>query len=75
MERHYSALAKEMEKKKPIPVTINAYLNNEFESRRVKIRNMPAESRHKELFEEFPCFKNHLEVNNFNTNFVTVTII
>lgn len=65
MERHYNALVKEMNKSKPCETKINLYLDKEFDERRRKIENMSVENRHEELFEAYPCFKNHLEVKTY----------
>jgi hypothetical protein len=62
MERHYSALAKEMQKTKRSATVINMYLNKEFEARRKRIERMAPEERHEKVFDAYPCFNDHVEV-------------
>ena len=69
MERHYAALSKEMKKANSNDTVINTYLNMEFEARQQKIKSMPAEQRHIQLFKEYPCFKNHVEVRFYFTKY------
>ncbi len=62
MERHYSALVKEMQKTKQSATVINMYLNKEFEVRHERIESMAPEERYEKVFDAYPCFKNHVEV-------------
>ncbi|XP_028417701.1 uncharacterized protein LOC114544956 [Dendronephthya gigantea] len=62
MGRLYNSLSKEMQKSKPSPNVINSYLNQEFKSRRARIKKMPATERCSRLFELYPCFKNPVEI-------------
>ena len=62
MARHYNALKREMEKKNPNEDVVNFYLNKEFPSRREWLKEIGAEERAVKLLEEYPCFKDHVEV-------------
>lgn len=62
MGRLYNSLLKECRKNKPSTNVINAYLNQEFKSRRAHIESMSVEERCSTLFELYPCFKNPVEV-------------
>ena len=62
MERHYSSLIKEVEKKKPNPVVVNLYLKKEFSDRRKWLKSVALEERVQQLLRKYPCFKDHVEV-------------
>ena len=62
MQRHFKALQKEMQKKKPDVEVVNVYLNKEFQGRHNWLRMIPAAERCKELLDAYPCFKNYVEV-------------
>ena len=62
MRRHYNALIKETEKKKPNPAVVNSYLNKEFSARRSWLQGVSAGERVEKLLDVYPCFKDHVEV-------------
>ena len=62
MRRHYNALIKETEKKKPNPAVVNSYLNKEFSTRRSWLEGVSAGERVEKLLDVYPCFKDHVEV-------------
>ena len=62
MQRHFKALQKEMQKKKPDVEVVNVYLNKEFQGRHNWLRMIPAAERCKELLDAYPHFKDYVEV-------------
>lgn len=62
MRRHYKAIAKEMEKKKPNVDVVHTYLNKEFQARRDWLQQIAAEERCYKLLDNYTCFKDHIEV-------------
>ena len=64
MQRHYNALKREMVKRNPNPIVLNAYLNKEFPSRREWLLTIAPEERAAKLLKVYPCFKDHVEVDS-----------
>lgn len=64
MDRLYNSLSNEMKKKNPSPSVVNAYLNQQFDSRQQQIKDMPVEERCSKLLELYPCFRNPVEVGS-----------
>ncbi|XP_028393181.1 uncharacterized protein LOC114522354 [Dendronephthya gigantea] len=62
MKRHYAALMKEVEKKKPNVAVVNSYLNKEYSARRSWLQAMSAGERVEKLMDVYPCFKDHIEI-------------
>ena len=65
MRRHYSALIKETERKKPNKAVVNSYLNKEFSARRNWLQGVSAGERVEKLLNAYPCFKDHVEVSSY----------
>jgi hypothetical protein len=62
-ERHYRALQKEQQKKKPNKAVINQYLNLDFVQRRDFVEKTARSQRPAKLLEKYSCFKDATEVS------------